>query len=119
MADEDNKPVPKQEGQIISLIVKDQFGGEVHFKVKSHTKLEKVGAAGMLIPLVAAQMQRLEAHSWMPQSIRWDLVFRCFASAHQLWLTPGLDGVPRCSELGTPLTQRVVVNKLQLLLAMS
>lgn len=33
---------PKQEGQIINLIVKDQLGSEVHFKVKTHTKLEKV-----------------------------------------------------------------------------
>lgn len=47
MADQEasgeNKPQPKQEGQIINLIVKDQMGAEVHFKVKSHTKLEKVG----------------------------------------------------------------------------
>lgn len=46
MADQEasgeNKPQPKQEGQIINLIVKDQLGSEVHFKVKSHTKLEKV-----------------------------------------------------------------------------
>jgi hypothetical protein len=40
----ENKPQPKQEGQIINLIVKDQMGSEVHFKVKSHTKLEKVRA---------------------------------------------------------------------------
>ena len=32
----------KQEGQIINLVVKDQSGNEVHFKVKGHTKLEKV-----------------------------------------------------------------------------
>lgn len=47
MADQEasgeNKPQPKQEGQVINLIVKDQMGAEVHFKVKSHTKLEKVG----------------------------------------------------------------------------
>jgi small ubiquitin-related modifier len=47
MADQEasgeNKPLPKQEGQVINLIVKDQMGSEVHFKVKSHTKLEKVG----------------------------------------------------------------------------
>lgn len=46
MADQEasgeNKPQPKQEGQVINLIVKDQMGSEVHFKVKSHTKLEKV-----------------------------------------------------------------------------
>lgn len=46
MADQEasgeNKPQPKQEGQVINLIVKDQQGSEVHFKVKSHTKLEKV-----------------------------------------------------------------------------
>lgn len=45
MADQEasgeNKPQPKQEGQVINLIVKDQLGSEVHFKVKSHTKLEK------------------------------------------------------------------------------
>lgn len=33
---------PKVEGQVINLVVKDQSGTEVHFKVKSHTKLEKV-----------------------------------------------------------------------------
>lgn len=45
MADQEasgeNKP-PKQEGTIINLIVRDQQGSEVHFKVKTHTKLEKV-----------------------------------------------------------------------------
>lgn len=49
MADQEasgeNKPQPKQEGQVINLIVKDQMGAEVHFKVKSHTKLEKVCSA--------------------------------------------------------------------------
>jgi hypothetical protein len=49
MADQEasgeNKPQPKQEGQVINLIVKDQMGAEVHFKVKSHTKLEKVCVA--------------------------------------------------------------------------
>lgn len=51
MADQEasgeNKPQPKQEGTVINLIVKDQQGSEVHFKVKTHTKLEKVpcGAA--------------------------------------------------------------------------
>jgi hypothetical protein len=53
----DNKPVPKQEGQVITLLVKDQLGGEVHFRVKTHTKLEKVGAAGVLVPLVPAPKQ--------------------------------------------------------------
>ncbi|KAF8061353.1 SUMO3 [Scenedesmus sp. PABB004] len=38
----ENKPAPKVEGTIINLIVKDQQGSEVHFKVKTHTKLEKV-----------------------------------------------------------------------------
>lgn len=33
---------PKVEGKVINLIVKDQGGTEVHFKVKTHTKLEKV-----------------------------------------------------------------------------
>jgi hypothetical protein len=47
MADEafgESKPQPKQEGKIINLIIKDQLGGEVHFKIKSHTKFEKVGS---------------------------------------------------------------------------
>lgn len=39
---------PKQEGQIINLIVKDQMGSEVHFKVKTHTKLEKVRCIWLL-----------------------------------------------------------------------
>lgn len=46
MADEasgESKPQPKQEGKIINLIIKDQLDGEVHFKIKSHTKFEKVG----------------------------------------------------------------------------
>ena len=30
--------------QVINLVVKDQSGNEVHFKVKTHTKLEKVRA---------------------------------------------------------------------------
>jgi hypothetical protein len=37
----ENRP-PKAEGQTLNLKVKDQQGTEVHFKVKSHTKLEKV-----------------------------------------------------------------------------
>lgn len=49
----ENKPQPKQEGQIINLIVKDQMGSEVHFKVKSHTKLEKVRAWASCTPLQA------------------------------------------------------------------
>lgn len=52
MADQEasgeNKPVPKQEGTIINLIVKDQQGSEVHFKVKTHTKLEKVSSLAQL-----------------------------------------------------------------------
>lgn len=64
MADQEasgeNKPQPKQEGQVINLIVKDQMGAEVHFKVKSHTKLEKVGG---LVWAAAEQggMQGLQA----------------------------------------------------------
>lgn len=46
MADQEasgeNKPPTKQEGTVINLIVKDQQASEVHFKVKTHTKLEKV-----------------------------------------------------------------------------
>jgi small ubiquitin-related modifier len=48
MADDttgETKPVPKQEGSIINLIVQDQAGAQVHFKVKTHTRLEKVIAA--------------------------------------------------------------------------
>lgn len=48
MADEatgENRPQPKQEANIINLVCKDQTGTEVHFKVKLHTKLEKVFAA--------------------------------------------------------------------------
>ncbi|KXZ55767.1 hypothetical protein GPECTOR_2g1317 [Gonium pectorale] len=32
----------KQEGNVINLVVKDQTGNEVHFKVKMKTRLEKV-----------------------------------------------------------------------------
>lgn len=57
MADQEasgeNKPQPKQEGQVINLIVKDQMGAEVHFKVKSHTKLEKVGPAWLVLQLTS------------------------------------------------------------------
>jgi len=37
MADDttaETKPQPKQEGNIINLMVKDQTGAEVHFKVR-------------------------------------------------------------------------------------
>lgn len=48
MADEEHgdshEQKVKQEGTVINLVVKDQQGNEVHFKVKMHTKLEKVGA---------------------------------------------------------------------------
>ncbi|KAG2494930.1 hypothetical protein HYH03_006865 [Edaphochlamys debaryana] len=38
-----NDPVKKEgQGQVISLVVKDQTGNEVHFKVKMKTRLEKV-----------------------------------------------------------------------------
>ncbi|KAG2434201.1 hypothetical protein HXX76_007927 [Chlamydomonas incerta] len=40
MADEENKV--KTEGNVINLVVKDQTGNEVHFKVKMKTRLEKV-----------------------------------------------------------------------------
>ncbi|KAG2434202.1 hypothetical protein HXX76_007928 [Chlamydomonas incerta] len=35
-------PLVKTEAGIINIVVKDQEGAEVHFKVKSKTKLEKV-----------------------------------------------------------------------------
>ncbi|PNH08074.1 Ubiquitin-like protein pmt3/smt3 [Tetrabaena socialis] len=39
----DNEPPKiKPEGAVLNLVVKDQNGGEVHFKVKSKTRLEKV-----------------------------------------------------------------------------
>ncbi|PNW72397.1 hypothetical protein CHLRE_16g675861v5 [Chlamydomonas reinhardtii] len=38
----DNQAEIKTEGGIINLVVKDQEGSEVHFKVKMKTKLEKV-----------------------------------------------------------------------------
>mmetsp|Transcript_31201 Transcript_31201/g.79545 ORF Transcript_31201/g.79545 Transcript_31201/m.79545 type:complete len:93 (+) Transcript_31201:163-441(+) len=44
MADDGDAGV-KQEAKIISLIVKDQHGTEVMFKVKPHTKLGKVFSA--------------------------------------------------------------------------
>ncbi|KAL6760239.1 small ubiquitin-like modifier 1 [Haematococcus lacustris] len=37
--------VPKQESAVINIIVKDQGGNEVHFKIKPHTKFEKVFSA--------------------------------------------------------------------------
>ena len=45
MADEatgETQPEPKQENTVIEIVVKDQNATEVHFKVKPHTKLEKV-----------------------------------------------------------------------------
>lgn len=57
MADEttgETKPVPKQEGSVINLIVKDQSGAEVHFKVKTHTKLEKVRPMHLVVPAAVA-----------------------------------------------------------------
>lgn len=50
---------PKQEGQVINLIVKDQLGGEVHFKVKSHTKLEKVGNQPYVTATAQADQHKL------------------------------------------------------------
>ncbi|KAJ9523043.1 hypothetical protein QJQ45_023861 [Haematococcus lacustris] len=34
--------VPKQESAAINIVVRDQAGNEVHFKIKTHTKFEKV-----------------------------------------------------------------------------
>ena len=58
MADEatgETKPQPKQEGTIINIMVKDQTGAEVHFKVKNHTKLEKVIQVG---PCACVRLQQ-------------------------------------------------------------
>lgn len=51
----ETKPEPKQEGGVIEIIVKDQNGTEVHFKVKPHTRLEKVGGVRRPEPFPAAQ----------------------------------------------------------------
>lgn len=40
MADDttgETKPQPKQEGSVINLVVKDQTGAEVHFKVRAES----------------------------------------------------------------------------------
>lgn len=43
MADETSgEAKPKVETQSLQLVVKDQHGGEVHFKVKVTTKFEKI-----------------------------------------------------------------------------
>ena len=43
MADETSgETKPKVESDVIQLLVKDQSGGEVHFKVKTKTKFEKI-----------------------------------------------------------------------------
>ncbi|PNW72396.1 hypothetical protein CHLRE_16g675749v5 [Chlamydomonas reinhardtii] len=41
-ADGEPQPKVKSEGAVINLVVKDQQGTEVHFKVKTKTRLEKV-----------------------------------------------------------------------------
>lgn len=46
MADETSgETKPKVEGQALQLVVKDQNGTEVHFRVKTHTKFEKIFSA--------------------------------------------------------------------------
>ncbi|BDA49133.1 probable small ubiquitin-related modifier 1 [Coccomyxa sp. Obi] len=41
--DQSAETKPKVEGgNVINLVVKDQAGTEVHFKVKSHTKFQKI-----------------------------------------------------------------------------
>ncbi|KAK9847011.1 hypothetical protein WJX84_001018 [Apatococcus fuscideae] len=46
MADETSgETKPKIEGQALQLVVKDQSGTEVHFRVKTKTKFEKIIAA--------------------------------------------------------------------------
>lgn len=92
MADQEgsaeNKPAqPKQEGQIINLVVKDQMGSEVHFKVKTHTKLSKVPVLGVCWGCLCVQrrccMQGSRTHSLQHRA------------AHQ----PGAAPQPRCSGL--------------------
>jgi hypothetical protein len=57
----ENKQV-KEEVPIINLIVKDQQGSEVHFKVKTHTKLEKVSVA--MIVMCQTLLIPHEAEAW-------------------------------------------------------
>ena len=46
MADETSgETKPKVEGQALQLVVKDQAGTEVHFRVKTKTKFEKIISA--------------------------------------------------------------------------
>lgn len=46
MADETvGETKPKVEGQALQLVVKDQAGTEVHFRVKTKTKFEKIISA--------------------------------------------------------------------------
>jgi hypothetical protein len=71
MADQEaaSGPVaPKQEGKVINVSVKDQLGGEVHFKIKSTTKFEKVwmqayrqggGAAAAAVPAFVSTQHSL------------------------------------------------------------
>jgi small ubiquitin-related modifier len=44
MAEGEQKPdiKPEDAATTIQLVVKDQQGGELHFKVKAHTKFEKI-----------------------------------------------------------------------------
>jgi hypothetical protein len=52
MADHTDESKPKVEGEAINIVVKDQSGNEVHFKIKTSTKLEKARAAGITITLI-------------------------------------------------------------------
>lgn len=61
MADHTDESKPKVEGEVINIVVKDQSGNEVHFKIKTTTKLEKVRAPGVLDSPTARRL-RLEAY---------------------------------------------------------
>lgn len=49
MADHTDESKPKLEGEAINIVVKDQSGNEVHFKIKTSTKLEKVRGTGITV----------------------------------------------------------------------
>jgi hypothetical protein len=61
----ETKPTPKQEGAVINLIVKDQTGAEVHFKVRrprggpSRPVVQAWTAAGRAAPAKSHHQQQL------------------------------------------------------------
>lgn len=47
MAEVDSALASSSESKAISLVVKDQLGHEVHFKIKNTTKMDKVRAGAL------------------------------------------------------------------------